>query len=44
MARQCELLSLSRSGLYYKPRGESALNLELMRLIDEQYMRTPSYG
>lgn len=44
MARQCELLGISRSGLYYEPCGESALNLELMRLIDEQYTRTPFYG
>jgi putative transposase len=44
MARQCQLTSLSRSGLYYEPRGESELNLELMRLLDEQYTSTPFYG
>ena len=32
---QCSLLSISRSGLYYKKKGESPLNLKLMRLIDE---------
>jgi putative transposase len=41
---QCKLLSISRSGLYYTPKGESFLNLKLMRLIDEQFMRTPFYG
>jgi putative transposase len=42
--RQCELLNLNRSTLYYQPAGESAENLQLMRLIDEQYLRTPFYG
>ena len=44
IARQCQLLSISRSGFYYQPSGESELNLTLMRLIDEQHMRTPYYG
>jgi putative transposase len=30
--------------LYYEPKGESALNLTLMRLLDEQYTRTPFFG
>jgi putative transposase len=42
--RQCELLGVNRSGLYYEPVGESAENLLLMRLLDEQYTRTPFYG
>ena len=42
--RQCELLALNRSTLYDQPSGESAENLHLMRLIDEQYLRTPFYG
>ena len=42
--RQCELLGVNRSGLYYQPVGESAENLGLMRLLDEQYTRTPFYG
>ena len=42
--RQCELLGLNRSGLYYQPVGESKENLLLMRLLDEQYTRTPFYG
>jgi putative transposase len=42
--RQCELLGLHRSSWYSRPAGESAENLALMRLIDEQYLRTPFYG
>ena len=44
MTRQCRLLHISRSGLYYNPVGESALNLALMRMIDEQYLKCPWYG
>lgn len=42
--RQCALLGLNRSSLYYEPVGESQENLDLMRLLDEQYTRTPCYG
>jgi putative transposase len=42
--RQCELLGLSRSGLYYQPAGETEANLRLMRLIDEEYTRHPFSG
>jgi putative transposase len=42
--RQCELLSLSRSCWHYRPAAESAENLRLMRLIDEQYLRRPYFG
>jgi putative transposase len=42
--RQCDLLGVNRSGLYYRPVGESAENLMLMRWIDEQYTRRPFYG
>jgi len=44
ISRQCKLLAISRSSWYYQPLGESAENLELMRLIDEQFMDSPSYG
>ena len=44
LRRQCELLGVNRSGLYYQPRGESAENLKLMRWIDEEYTRRPFYG
>ena len=42
--RQCELLGLNRSSWYYRPAGESAENLQWMRRIDEQYLKTPCYG
>jgi len=44
VVRQCELVSISRSGFYHRPTGETALNLELMRLIDAQFLETPWYG
>jgi len=44
VVRQCELLSISRSSLYYEPVKESQENLTLMRLMDEQYLKTPFYG
>ena len=44
IARQCQLISISRSGYYGPARGESPLNLMLMRLIDEQFLETPWYG
>jgi len=42
--RQCELLGLNRSSLYYQPTGETEYNERLMELIDEQYVKTPFYG
>jgi putative transposase len=42
--RQCALLGLARSTLYDQPLGASAENLQLMRLLDEQYTATPFYG
>jgi len=42
--RQCELLGLGRSSLYYEAVAETEVNLCLMRLIDEQYLATPFYG
>ena len=42
--RQCELLGLNRSGVYYRPQPNKAEDAELMRLVDEQYTRTPFYG
>ena len=41
---QCHVLSISRSRFYYVPVGESADNLTVMRLLDEQYFETPFYG
>lgn len=44
MRRQCALLGLSRSSLYYQPQAESPDNVQLMRLLDEQYTAIPFYG
>lgn len=44
VARQCELVGISRSSHYYTARGESEFNLDLMRRIDRQYLETPWYG
>ena len=52
VVRQCELVSISRSGFCYQPAGETPLNLALMRLpearasseIDAQFLETPWYG
>jgi putative transposase len=42
--RQCELLGLNRSTLYYEPASETAENLQMMRLLDEEYTRHPFKG
>jgi len=42
--RQCELLCLSRSSLYYTPCRDTQYNERLMKLIDKQYIQTPFYG
>jgi putative transposase len=42
--RQCELLGLNRSSFYYEPAKETIENLQLMRRIDEQYLKTPFFG
>lgn len=43
IARQAELLGLSRSAIYYEPVVDT-YDIELMRLIDEQYTKPPFYG
>ena len=42
--RQCALLGISRSSLYYRSRGTSSEDLAVMKLIDQQYLATPFYG
>jgi len=42
--RQCELLDINRSSFYLEPTAESEENLRLMRLIDQQFLKTPFYG
>jgi putative transposase len=44
LERQCALLGIHRSGLYYKPYGPGEKDLHLMHAIDKQYTRTPFYG
>jgi len=44
IVKQCKLLNIHRSGVYYKPCGESDLNIELMRLMDEHYLKHPYKG
>nr|WP_254693908.1 IS3 family transposase [Sulfitobacter sp. D7] len=44
VGKQCSLLSISRSSFYYEPKGESEMNLDLMRVIDKQFLETPFYG
>jgi putative transposase len=44
IVRQCELMSISRSGHYHQPVGETPAKLALMRVIDERFLETPWYG
>jgi putative transposase len=44
IVRQCALAGISRSSYYYQGKGESPLNLKLMRLIDEKWLKTPFFG
>ena len=42
--KQCELLTINRGSLYYKPIGEKPENLEIMRVMDEHYLKHPTEG
>jgi len=44
LTRQCNLFDINRSSVYYKPRPIRAEDLEIMKLIDEQYMKRPACG
>ena len=44
LSKQCTILDISRSSVYYKPRGESALNEQLMKHIDRYFLLHPYYG
>ena len=44
LTTQCELIGISKSGLYYTPKGESADNLKLMTLMDEHHTLHPTHG
>jgi len=42
--RQCRLLNIHRSTFYYKKKPIKPIDLELMALIDKQYLKTPTWG
>ena len=42
--KQCELLDINRSNVYYKSVVESDENLKIMRIMDEHYLVHPTYG
>ena len=44
LVRQCNLLDVSRASVYYRPASARAEDLELMTLMDRQYLKTPFYG
>ena len=44
LVQQCKILSIQRSGLYYRPRSEGVLNLKLMKEIDAHFLDHPYYG
>ena len=44
LSRQCRLLKLNRSTVYYKKRPIKPIDLKLMKLIDKQYLKIPSWG
>jgi len=44
LARQCKILRISRSSLYYMPMGISAETLELMHQIDRVFTQYPFFG
>jgi len=44
ISRQCRLLNINRSTYYYKKRPIKPIDLKLMKLIDKQYLKTPTWG
>lgn len=42
--KQCKLLSVSRGSFYFKPKGESDKDLEIVRLMDEHHLQHPYKG
>ena len=44
LVRQCTLLDISRASVYYQPTPARTEDLELMSLMDRQYLKTPFYG
>ena len=44
VVKQCRLLQLSRSAVYYRPTPANLADLDLMAGMDRQYLKTPYYG
>lgn len=44
VSKQCRILKINRSTVYYKKRPVKSLDLEQMKLIDEQYLKAPAWG
>jgi putative transposase len=44
IVQQCRMLNINRSTIYYEKKPIMSTDLELMRLIDEQYLKTPAWG
>lgn len=44
LRKQCELLCIPRTNIHYKSKLENSVNLHIMKLMDEQHLRTPFYG
>ena len=44
ISRQCEVLDIHKSALYYTPIPEKEENLKMIELLDKQYFETPFYG
>ena len=44
VSRQCKLIGVSRSSLYYRPVGSDHEDLNIMAKMDRQYLKTPFYG
>jgi len=44
LRRQCNVLGINRSNIYYQPRPENTYHVQLMNLIDEKYTDMPYYG
>ena len=44
IVRQCQLMDVSRSSLYYRPKGTPPGDLSLMQAMDRQYLEPPFYG
>lgn len=44
VARQCKLVSINKSTYYYKPKGLTARDLKIMKIIDEIYTEHPYFG